>query len=274
MQCKEVKMRLDGGIKGDLRLSGTILLPEKSMPYKTIIYIKKDHVAAIALHRPQAADAVSQVMAQELQEVCRAINGDDDVYVVTIIGAEDVFSSGRDVDQNFHPAGAVAAIDRPVIAAINGDALGPALEIALACDIRIASDKARFGLPQLAGESIPSDGGTQRLPRIIGRGKALELLLTADIINAPEALEIGLVSRTVQPEALADELQKLAETIAAKGPIALRYLKEAINKGMDLTLEQGLRLEADLYFLLHTTSDRTEGIRSYLEKRKPEYKGK
>jgi enoyl-CoA hydratase/carnithine racemase len=168
----------------------------------------------------------------------------------------------------------VAGIDRPVIAAVDGDALGLGLEIALSCDIRIASEKARFGLPQVARGRIPLDGGTQRLPRIIGRGKAMELLLTAETISADEALEIGLVSKVVPPEALAGEVDKLAETIAAKGPIALRYLKEVVNKGLDMTLEQGLRLEADLYFLLHTTADRTEGIKSYLEKRPPKYKGK
>ena len=172
------------------------------------------------------------------------------------------------------PAGTIAAIDRPVIAAINGEARGPGLEIALAADIRIAADTALFSLPQVALGSLPRDGGTQRLPRIVGRGKALELLMTAATINAATALEIGLISRVVAPETLAGEVATLADTIAAKGPIALRYLKEAITKGLDMTLEQGLRLEADLYFLLHTTADRTEGIRSYLAKRKPEYKGK
>ncbi len=144
--------------------------------------------------------------------------------------------------------------------------------MALAADIRIASSKARFGLPQVAAGQIPGDGGTQRLPRIVGRGKALELLMTGDVINAEEALEIGLVSRVCEPAELAAETQKLAESIAAKGPIALRYVKEAVNKGLDMTLEQGLRLEADLYFLLHTTADRTEGIKSYLEKRPPHFK--
>jgi enoyl-CoA hydratase/carnithine racemase len=246
------------------------------MPYHTVIYAVKNHIAGITLNRPKTGNAVNLKMAQELQEVSRLINGDNDIYVVTLTGAGDAFCSGGDKEEvePCHPAAAIAAIDRPVIAAINGDALGEGLEIALACDIRVAATKARFGLPQLTGGRIPADGGTQRLPRIIGKGKASELLMTAETINAEEALEIGLVSRVVPPESLAEESRKLAETIAAKGPIALRYLKEAINKGMDMTLEQGLRLEADLYFLLHTTSDRTEGIKSYLEKRKPDYKGK
>jgi enoyl-CoA hydratase/carnithine racemase len=245
------------------------------MPYRTILYALEGHIAGITLNRPMTGNAVNQALAQELDEISRMINGDNDMYVVTLTGAGDAFCIGTDKEETgtAYPAKAIAAIDRPVIAAINGDAFGPGLEIALAADIRIASAKARFSLPQVARGYLPGDGGTQRLPRIIGRGKALELLLTADIINAATALETGLVSRVVSPEALAGTVAELAGAIAAKGPIALRYLKEAINKGMDMTLEQGLRLEADLYFLLHTTADRTEGVRSYLEKRKPEYKG-
>lgn len=244
------------------------------MQYRTIIFSKKDHVAGITLNRPKAGNAINQTMAQELQEVGRLINQDDDIYAVTLTGHGNAFCSGGDMENKyqFNPASAIAAIDQPVIAAINGDALGEGLEIALAADIRIASAKARFGLPQVAVGHLPSDGGTQRLPRIIGRGKALELLMTADLISAREALETGLVNYVFEPEALAGEARKRAEAIAAKGPIALRYLKEAINKGMDMTLEQGLRLEADLYFLLHTTADRTEGIKSYLEKRPPRFK--
>jgi enoyl-CoA hydratase/carnithine racemase len=252
------------------------------MPYRAVIYSVKNHIAYIMLNRPGTGNAVTLEMAQELQNICLEINGDNDIYTVTLTGAGNSFCAGRDQGEfeQVYPASAIAAtavlagIDRPVIAAINGDALGEGLEMALAADIRIASSKARLGLPQLAGGRIPADGGTQRLPRIIGRGKALELLMTADTLNAQEALETGLVSRVVPADALAAETQKLAETIAAKGPLALRYLKEAINKGMDMTLEQGLRLEADLYFLLHTTADRAEGIKSYLEKRKPDYKAK
>ncbi len=246
------------------------------MTYRTLTCTVNSHIAGITLNRPQAGNAVNLEMAQELQEICRKINGDNDIYVVTLTGSGSAFCVGKDTQESIQcdAAAAVAAIDRPVIAALNGDALGEGLEIALAADIRIAAATARFGLPQIAGDAIPADGGTQRLPRIVGKGKALELLLTADTVSAGEALEIGLVSRLAPPETLAAETQKLAETIAAKGPLALRYLKEAINKGMDMTLEQGLRLEADLYFLLHTTSDRTEGIKSYLEKRKPDYKAK
>ncbi|HTY82487.1 MAG TPA: enoyl-CoA hydratase/isomerase family protein [Dehalococcoidales bacterium] len=237
------------------------------MPYKNIELTRKDHVAGITLKQT----AMNLETAQELSDVCATINGDEDVYVVIITGNGGVFCTGS-LKGEILPASAIADIEKPVIAAINGDALEEGLEMTLAADIRVASSKARFGLPRVAEGKIPSDGGTQRLPRIVGRGKALEMLLTGDVLDASEALEIGLVSRVVAPDALEAETQKLAETIAAKGPIALRYTKEAVIKGMDMTLTQGLRLEADLYFLIHTTSDRTEGIKSYLEKCPPKFK--
>lgn len=168
---------------------------------------------------------------------------------------------------------AIASLERVAIAAIGGDALGEGLELALACDIRIASEKASFCLPHTGYGLIPSGGGTQRLPRLVGKGKALEMILTADPIDAREAFRIGLVNKVVPSEKLLSEAEELAKRIITKGPIALRYAKEAINKGLDLTLEQGLRLEADLYFLIQTTADRMEGIRAFMEKRPPQFKG-
>ncbi|OGO43233.1 MAG: hypothetical protein A2137_05140 [Chloroflexi bacterium RBG_16_58_8] len=247
------------------------------MPYRTIRYSRRGHVARVTLNRPAAGNTIDIVMAGELEEACTLIHQDDDIYVVALTGAGRVFCRGGEKGPDaglFQSAAAIAALDRPVIAGINGDALGGGLELALACDIRIASHQAHFGLPQVARGRLPADGGTQRLPRIVGRGKALEMLLTGDPISADEALAIGLVNKIVPSGELAGEVEKLAQAIAAKGPIALRYLKEAVLKGLDMTLEQGLRLEADLYFLLHTTADRTEGIKAFLEKRPPKYRGK
>jgi enoyl-CoA hydratase len=246
------------------------------MSYQTIQYTREGRLARITLNRPASGNAVNALMSAELAEVSSIINGDDGIYAVVITGAGDAFCRGSEEGEasRCRPATAIAGIERPVIAAINGDAIGEGLEIALSCDIRIASDKARFALPQVSLGRLPVDGGTQRLPRIVGRGKALELLLTAANIDAAEAREIGLVSRVVSPEELEGEVAKLAGTIAEKGPIALKYVKEAVNKGMDMTLEQGLRLEADLYFLLHTTADRTEGITAFREKRPPRFRGK
>jgi enoyl-CoA hydratase/carnithine racemase len=246
------------------------------MTYSTIIYTVKDHVATVTLNRPQAGNNLNLELAQELDELCRRINQDDYVYVAIISGAGDkAFCKGSQPENSGYKASsAIAAIEKPVIAAINGDALGVGLELALGCDIRLASDKAKFGFPEVAKGLIPADGGTQRLPRIVGWGKALELILTAGTITAKEALEIGLVSRIVPGKELMPEAEALARDIAAKGPIALKFIKEAVNKGLDLTLEQGLRLEGDLYFLLHTTKDRTEGITAFLEKRPPKFKSK
>jgi len=264
------------------------------MPYMTIIYAKKDHIGHITLNRPEADNIINQQLDQELEEVCCQINQDENIYVVVITGAGDrAFCCGseleqliqtsktaaspaklKDVGMGYGAASAIANIDRPVIAAINGDALGQGLELALSCDIRLASHRARFGFPQVALGLIPMDGGTQRLPRIVGKGKALELILTAETINAEQAFEIGLVNKVVTQENLASEVEALAKTLASKGPIALRYIKEAVNKGLDLTLEQGLHLEADLYFILHTTADRTEGIKAFLQKRPPQFKGR
>lgn len=242
------------------------------MPYSTFSYTARDHVAYLTLNRPEAANRLNLELAQELSDACLRANQDDDIYAVVIGGAGGTFCAGS--DGVYSAAAAVAAIEKPVIAAINGDALGPGLEIALSCDIRLAADKASFGFPGLAEGLIPADGGTQRLARLVGRGKALELLLSAQVISAPEALAIGLVDRLVGGAKLAAEAKNLAGKIAHQGPIAMRFVKEAVNKGLEMTLEQGLRLEGDLYFLLHTTADRTEGITSFLKKKKPKFENK
>ena len=248
------------------------------MPYTTLIYSKKDQIAQITLSRPEANNVINRKLAQEMEDVCLAINQDDDVYVVVITGAGDgAFCGGSELEpgsSKYSVATAIASIDQPVIAAIKGDALGQGLELALSCDIRLASQRARFGFPQVAQGLIPMDGCTQRLPRLVGKGKALELILTAETIDAEEALEIGLVNKVVAEENLVSEAEAMAKTIAGKAPIALRYAKEAVNKGLDLTLEQGVRLESDLYFMLHTTADRTEGITAFLQKRPPRFKGR
>lgn len=248
------------------------------MTYSTIIYTTKNHVANVTLNRPQADNSINLELAQELADVCRQVNQDDDVYVVIVTGAGNkTFCKGGELEKSgttYNAANAIASIEKPVIAGINGDALGQGLELALSADIRLASDKAKFGFPEVAKGLIPADGGTQRLPRVVGWGKAMELILSAETITAREALEIGLVSKIVPLKELMPEAETLAMTIAAKGPVALKFIKEAVNKGLDLTLEQGLRLEADLYFLLHATADRTEGITAFLEKRKPKFKGK
>jgi len=221
-------------------------------------------------------NAVDAEMARQLGDACHRINQDEEINVVVLQAAGGSFCSGSvfgEWESACQAPMAIASLDPVVIAALNGDALGEGLELALSCDIRIAAEGARFCLSHTSYGLIPSGGGTQRLPRLVGKGKALEMILTAEPIDAAEAYRIGLVNKVVASGALTKEVGELAGKIVSGGPIALRYCKEAVNKGLDLTLEQGLRLEADLYFLMQTTADRMEGIRAFLEKRPPQFKG-
>ena len=256
------------------------------MPHKTIIYRKEEQTVWLTLNRPLASNTINLELANELGDACREINQDEEVRAVIITGAGQTFCSGADLDElsstldelsRMNPASlasrAVAAVNCPVIAALNGDALGAGLELALSCDIRISSENARFGFPETSYGLIPGGGGTQRLPRIVGRGKATEMVLIAEPLDAREAYRIGLISKVVPGDKLAEEAKEIAKRLVSRAPIAVRYAKEALNKGMDMTLEQGLRLEADLSFLLQSTEDRAEGIRAFLDKRTAHFKG-
>ena len=257
------------------------------MKNKALAFSRQGNIGIITLNRPGSGNAITRQITSELSEIRKEITYGSEISVLILTGAgHEAFSTGTDADEyntirdreellkNFSASGIIGSFNRPVIAAINGRAFGQGLELALACDLRISSDKAKFSMDQINKAELPFDGGTQRLPRLIGRGKALEMIFCGEIINAEEALEIGLINRIVPEEDLMPEALKIAGSMAEKGPIALRYAKEAIYKGMDLTLNQGLLLEADLYFLLHTTKDRTEGITAFREKRKPRFEGK
>jgi enoyl-CoA hydratase len=246
------------------------------MKYKTIKFKKKGLIAYIILDLPERGRSIYECICAELIDVCDVISQDNSVNVVVIKISGETFSfeTTNETDTTICEAiNAIVRLEKIVVAVIDGDAVGEGLELALACDVRIASDRSRFALPNVAEGSIPSSGGTQRLPRLIGQAKALELILTADVINAAEAFRIGLIQKVVSSQDLDKEADILVKKIAEKAPIALRFCKEAVNKGMDLTFEQGLRLEADLYFLIQTTSDRMEGIKAFLEKRTPTFKG-
>lgn len=244
------------------------------LAYTSIILEKRGHVALITLNRPQHANAIHVPMALEIEGACQEIRQDREIQVVIISGMGGTFCSGGEGEAApSQVPGMVAALEQPVIAAIDGPALELGLALALACDIRLASEKALFGVPDIMAGPTPLSGLTQRLPRLVGRGKALEMLLTGEIVDAPEAYRLGLVSRVVAPAKLMAEAEAWAEKMAGRAPLSLRFAKEAILKGLDLTLEQGLGLEADLYFLLHTTHDRTEGITAFREKRPPRFRG-
>jgi enoyl-CoA hydratase len=261
-----------------------------STTYEAIAYEAADGVATITLNRPDVHNAMNETMRRELTGVFERLATDDAVRVVVVTGAgERAFSAGADIREFVAPQAPVQfrdsrrrvdfrqAMDRcpqPILAAVNGFALGGGLELALACDIRVAAATATLGLTEINLAIIPGGGGTQRLPRLLGRGKALELILTGARIPADEALRIGLVERVVPAgEALA-ATRELARTIAAKAPVALRYAKEAVVKGLELPLADGLRLEGDLSTLLRTTEDRLEGARAFLEKRPPRWAGR
>ena len=261
-----------------------------TMQYSALHYHSEQGVAWITLDRPMAQNRVNLRMATELRDVCQRIMQDDDVLVVVLTGTGHDFCPGDEdelptpdgekpvesVASYLEPrraAGFLAGIEKPVIAAINGDAIGHGLEMALACDIRLAATDARMGMPQITRGTLPWDGGTQRLPRIVGRAWATDLLLTGKLIDAQEALRIGLVHEVTSQDQLMERAGQLAGTIAALGPIATRYAKESVLKGMDMTLDQGMRLEMDLNLLLQTTADRAEGIASFLERRQPNFTG-
>jgi len=247
--------------------------------YQTITSEREDAVVTVTLKRPEAQNRLNERMARELSDVAQTVRDESGVLVVVLQGAGGVFCAGLEPEalSSEGPsltAGATAALaglDRVLIAAVDGDCIGAGLDIALACDIRLATPPSRFGFPEVSQGTIPSGGGTQRLSRIVGRGPALSLLLLAETIEADEAFRIGLVNRVV-PE-LQPALQELIAILCSRGPIALRYAKEAIAKGLDMTLDQGLRLEGDLNFLLQTTVDRAEGVRAFLEKRAAQFHG-
>lgn len=222
-------------------------------------------------------NTVDDSLAGELENACSEINLDTGVRAVIISGSEGkpFCRVAENLKRMISPslAAPVAGLCCPVIAALNGNLAGRALELALAGDIRVASRTARFSFPGIMKGISPSDGATQRLPRLVGKAKALELLLTGETIGAAEALRIGLVNRLVKKADLHPVVLEMGKEMAGKATLSLQYCKEAVLKGLDMTLEQGLRLEGDLYYLLHTTEDRTEGIMAFREKRRPLFKG-
>ena len=258
--------------------------------YQAITYSVAEHVATVTLNRPDVHNAMNEAMRRDLTRCFDSVALDDDVKVVVVTGAgERAFSAGADIREFVEPLVAVRfreqrrrldfrqAMDRcsqPIIAAVNGFALGGGLELALACDIRVAAVGATLGLTEINLAIIPGGGGTQRLPRLVGRGKALEMILTGARIPADEALRIGLVERVVPTGEALKAATELARAIAAKAPVALRYAKEAVVKGLELPLADGLRLEGDLSTLLRTTEDRVEGAKAFLEKRTPRWTGR
>ena len=240
-----------------------------------VLFQRFDRVACITLDRVCARNRISAGMAGRLQEICAELRMDTSVRVVVVTGMGDFFSCGWEFSEPgavpIQAAAALADLNKPVIAVLNGDAVDHGLELALACDIRIAIEGSHMGITVLEHGLIPWDGGTQRLPRIVGRAKALQMLMMGELVDASDALASGLVNLVVSRHELKDATDKVVACIANGAPIAMEYAKEAVTKGLDMTLGQGMRLEADLSFLLHSTQDRAEGLRSFLERRRPNF---
>lgn len=260
-----------------------LLLQNISVDYVT------PHVVKITLNREGQANALSLALLEELQDTLSRINEENDVRVVMITGAgTKAFCAGADLKERANmneeqvrdavgmirsTMDMVEQLSQPVLAVINGIALGGGTELSLACDIRIASETASLGLTETSLAIIPGAGGTQRLPRLIGMGRAKELIYTARRISAEEAKEYGLVEYVTPAEQLEEKAVEIAKKIAANGPIAIRRAKEAITNGMQVDLQTGLQMEKQAYEGVIHTKDRLEGLQAFREKRKPIYKG-
>lgn len=259
-------------------------------PFRYVLYEVRERAAWITVSRPERLNALDRQTVTEIAAAVDLAVADDRVAVLVLTGAgEKAFVAGADIAEMSAMSPAEAqefsrflhrALDRiercpkPVVAAVNGFALGGGCELAMACHVRIASETARFGQPEVNLGLIPGAGGTQRLQRIVGRGRALDLILTGDMVSAPEALTLGLVTRVVAPAALAAETASLASKIAAKGPRALALALEAVLAGGEIAQEEALRLESSLFGLCFASEDMREGTRAFLEKRKPAFTGR
>jgi enoyl-CoA hydratase/carnithine racemase len=240
--------------------------------YRTLTYGEIGHCRIVDLAMPGELAFAEQCV--EFSEVCERLAWDEQARVLVLYfsGAMSYPSLGDPMDRSSFVE-QTAKLRQPVIAAIRGDATGFGLELALACDIRIACEDARFGFPEIREGRMPSHGGTQRLPRLIGQAKAMQMLLTGELIHAVDAQRAGLIHRIVSSDTLIRAAKDMGGEMAQKSPLSLSYVKEALYSGRDLTLDQGLKMELDLYLLLFSTSDRTEGITAFKEKRKPDFKG-
>lgn len=255
---------------------------------ETLLVDTADGIAVVTINRPDVRNALSRQVLADLHSALADFRDDDTVGAVVFTGAgEKAFIAGADISQvrSYTMAtgleGAmqrafdeVEAFEKPTIAAVNGFALGGGCELAMACTIRIAADTAKLGQPEINLGIIPGYGGSQRLSRLVGRGRALELLLTGDQISAAEAYRLGLVNRVVTGANLMGEARKIAQALAAKAPIAVRYIIDAVNKGLQMPLPDAQVFEATLFGLVAATEDMREGTKAFLEKRKPEFKGK
>jgi enoyl-CoA hydratase len=260
-----------------------------SQSYETILLQRRGPVAIVTINRPEKRNALNIQTRTEGAAVLDELRGDDSVRVVILTGAGDkAFIAGADISEfaqrtaisqrevMLEPSlfNAIDSFPKPIIAMVNGYCLGGGCEVALACDIRIAGEKASFGQPEINLGIIPGGGGTQRLTRLLGEGKAMEMILTGEIIDAQTAFTLGLVNHVVPADQLERKTMEIANRISEKSPIALRLAKEAVKIASRSNMDEGLRREVDLFALCFSSEDKDEGVKAFLEKRKPEFKGK
>ncbi len=257
------------------------------MPYETILVQTDDYVGLIRLNRPQQLNALNAQIMEEVATALEEFDRDPGVGCIVVTGSERAFAAGADIKEM---AGASAVdmltrdaigrwdrirkIKKPIVAAVSGWCLGGGCEMAMACDIIVASESAQFGQPEINLGVMPGAGGTQRLTRAIGKSKAMEMVLTGRYLSAREAEQAGLVSRVVPVELYLDEALKLAREIASKAPIAARLAKEAVNRAYETSLSDGLDYERRLFYFLFATDDQKEGMEAFVEKRAAEWKGR
>lgn len=260
------------------------------MDLKTLVYEKKDGVGIISLNRPAKMNALNSELISELDRLLDVIASDGEIVVVIIKGSDKFFAAGADISELNAIASPLAAhrfaekaqslfkklseLRQPVIAAVSGPALGGGCELCLACDMRIAAENARFGLPEIKLGLLPGAGGTQRLARLIGAGPAKEMLFSGDPIDALEAYRIGLVNRVTSVELLMEEAMALAMKLAVRPRFALQTIKRLVNEGLNMDLHSALAHESRCFELLFSTEDQKEGVKAFIEKRKPDFQGR
>ena len=259
------------------------------MSFETLLVDRDGAVQIVTFNRPKVLNALNTQTIHELEQAMREAAADDAVRAIVLTGAgEKSFIAGADINELavLSPAAgqrhgrrgqmvfdAIEQLGKPVIAAVNGFALGGGCELAMACTLRIAADTARFGQPEINLGLIPGYAGSQRLPRLVGKGRALEILLTGDMVSAARAYEIGLVNKVVPAAELMNEARKMAQALASKAPLATRYLLEAVNRGLEMPLAEGQYLEGSLFGLVASTDDMKEGTKAFLEKRQASWRG-
>lgn len=260
------------------------------MEFQNIILEKEDYLAILTINRPKALNALNGETLFEIEAAVKDIKADPNIKVVIVTGRGDKsFVAGADITfmlplspaegRYFSDVGEkvfrqIELLEKPVIAAVNGFALGGGCELAMACDIRLAAENALFGQPEVGLGIIPGFGGTQRLPRLIGEGRAKELTYTADNVKADEAYRVGLVNHVYPQDQLMEEARKMAKKIASKAPMAVGYAKFAIGKGMQVDIDTAMSIESDMFGMCCATEDKFEGMTAFVEKRKAAFKGK